>query len=328
MGTSGRLAASKVRGYGKTNLLETPGGTMRSRTLAPAIAGLILLTGLFALSGCGDAVTMTDVSELSDEEALREFVDEHEFFDETEIYGAEPMQAGGTGSREAIDPLTFWREVTERQVVRDVVIDPDQGLAEVTVYKEIWGTLNIIDENMVEYEKPMHHEGTRYAVFERVYADSTPVGQGNQNGNLHRRGRWQLTSISGMLANSVEHLTMNIDWIRVQSATVDVTFEDPLALIAVPDEIMSFELGEEVTVTVSGPPEGSIVFLHARMHRSPLRYEDGVFVGTWTVEHRGAHCAGVQALAHDSVFDSEYPDDSLVWALPYQVAPTTGESEE
>jgi hypothetical protein len=46
-----------------------------------------------------------------------------------------------------------------------------------------------------------------------------------------------------------------------------------------------------------------------------------VFVGTWTVRHPGVHCAGVQALAHDSIFDSEYPDDSLIWAMPYEVAP-------
>ena len=295
---------------------------MRNRMWSSAIAWMLLLAGVALISGCGDAITMTDVSEVSDEEALREFVEEHGFFDESEIYGAEDMIAGGSGSREEIDPLTFWREITERRVVRDVLIDQELGVAEVTVYKEIWGTLNIVDENMVEYEKPMHHEGTRHAVFERVNEDTTAADRGgdqNQHNNRHRHGGWRLTAISGMQANSVEHLTMDIDWIRVQSATVDVTIDDPLALMEVPDEIMSFELGEEVTVTVSGPPEGSILFLHSRRHRSPFVYEGGVFVGTWTVQHRGIHCAGVQALAHNSIFDSEYPDDSLIWAMPYEV---------
>jgi hypothetical protein len=303
---------------------------MRKRMSVPVIAVALLTLGLFVLAGCGDAITMTDVSELNDEEALREFIEDHGFFDETEIYGAESMVSDGSGSREPIDPLTFWREVTERHVVRDVYIDHEQGIAEVTIYKEIWGTLNIIDENMVEYVKPMHHEGVRYAVFQRSYNVST----GDYNASLvsgekyrHRRGRWTLTAISGLVANSVETLTMDIEWIHVQSATVDVTITDPSVLMAVPDEIMNFEMGEDVTVTVSGPPEGAILFLHTRGHRSPFQYDGGAFVGTWTVTHEGVHCAGVQALAHDSIYDSEYPDDSLIWAMPYEVSDEE-ESEE
>jgi hypothetical protein len=277
----------------------------------PAIAAALLTLGLFVLAGCGDAITMTDVSELSDEEALREFIEDHGFFDETEIYGADSMVSDGSGTREEIDPLTFWREVTERHVVRDVYIDHEEGIAKVTIYKEIWGTLNIIDEDMVEYEKPMHHEGVRYAVFERV--PHTELER------RYRRRGWRLTDISGLVANSVETLTMDIEWIHVLSATVDTTITDPSVLMAVPDEIMSFERGEEVTVTVSGPPEDAILFLHTRGHRSPFHYEGGVFVGTWTVTHQGVHCAGVQVLAHDSIYDSEYPDDSLLWAMPYEV---------
>lgn len=294
---------------------------MGKRKPVAAFAAALLTFGLFVLAGCGDAITMTDAGGLSDEEELREFIDEHGFFDETEIYGAESMTIGGSGSREEIDPLTFWREVTERHIVRDVYIDQQQGTAEVTVYKEIWGTLNILDENMVEYEKPMHHEGTRYAVFQRN--EDVPPGNGNDNGNgevnRYRRGRWTLTAISGLVANSVETLTMDIDWIRVQSATVDTTITDPAVLMDVPDDVMHFGLGEEITVTVSGPPEDAILLLHTRHNRSPFHYEDGVFVGTWTTSYEGVHCAGVQALAHDSVFDSDYPDDSLIWAVPYVV---------
>jgi len=291
---------------------------MHRRTPAAGIAGALLALALFVLSGCGDAITMTDVSDLEDEETLREFIEDHGFFDETEIYGADSMTSE-PDTREEIDPLTFWREVTERHVVRDVYIDHEEGTAEVAIYKEIWGTLNIVDENMVEYEKPMHHEGVRYATFQ--LNDDVALADGNGNGGTHRhrRGRWTLTSISGLVANSVETLTMSIDWIHVQSATVDITITDPSLLMAVPDEIMHFELGEEVTVTVSGPPEDAILFLHTRRHRSPFQYVGGEFVGSWTVAHEGVHGAGVQALAHDSIHDSEYPDDSLIWGMPYEV---------
>ncbi len=294
---------------------------MRKRMSVPAVGCALLALGLFAMGGCGDAITMAEVNALDEEQELRDFVEDHGFFDETQIYGVESMTADDTSSRETIDPLTFWREVTERQVVRDVYIDESTGIAEVSIYKEIWGTLHIIDENMVEYEKPMHHEGVRYAVFQRD--DDVSQGNGNESGNgetnRHRRGRWTLIAVSGLLANSVDTLTMNIDWIHVQGGTVDVTITDPSALLEVPDEIMCLEMGEEVTVTVSGPPEGSILFLHTRGHRSPLEYDNGVFVGTWTVNRRGVHCAGVQALAHDSIYDSDYPDDSLIWGMPYEV---------
>lgn len=294
---------------------------MRKRMPVPTVVAALLTLGLFVLAGCGDAITMTDVSDLSDEEALREFIEDHGFFDETEIYGAESMTSDESGSRDAIDPLTFWREVTERHIVRDVYIDHEEGIADVTIYKEIWGTLNIVDENMAEYEKPMHHEGVRYAVFQRNDEVSLEGGNGNGSGETHRhrRGRWTLTDISGLVANSVETLTMDIEWIHVQSASVDTTITDPSVLMAVPDEIMHFEMGEEVTVTVSGPPEDAILFLHTRRNRSPLQYDGGVFAGTWTVTHDGVHGAGVQALAHDSIYDSEYPDDSLIWAMPYEV---------
>lgn len=301
--------------------------------LVPALLTVLVVSSL-VLSGCGDSLTGIEAIEVDDEETLREFVEDHGFFDERGIYDAEGMEASDSGSREAIDPLTFWREVTERHVVRDVLINHEEGTAEVEVFKEIWGTLNIIDENMVEYVKPMHHQGTRYATFARVDDVAPPDGQGNGNGDgngenarrRYRRGRWVLTGVSGLVVES-EVLSMNIDWIRVQSAGVDTTITDPSLLMDVPEDIMHFEVGDEVTVTVSGPPEGSMLFLHTRGHKSPFQYDGGTFTGSWTVNHRGVHCAGVQALAHDSIFDSEYPDDCLIWAMPYAVGPE-GEDEE
>lgn len=292
----------------------------------------VLLTVLAAvaltLSGCGDTLTGAEAIEVTDEETLREFVEDHGFFDEREIYDAEGMVAGGSGSREEIDPLTFWRTVTERHVIRDVHINHEEGTAEVEVFKEIWGILHIVDEEMVEYEKPMHHQGTRYATFARVDDVAPPdEREGDNARRRYRRGRWILTGISGLVVES-EVLTMNIDSIRIQSAGVDTTITDPSLLMDVPEDIMHFEAGEEVTVTVSGPPEDSILFLHTRGHKSPFQYDGEAFTGSWTVGRRGVHCAGVQALAHDSIFDSEYPDDCLVWAMPYAVGAGDEDVEE
>ncbi len=290
---------------------------MRRRWLSVVTFAALVSVGAFALSGCGDATLTGSPAEVDGEAELREFTEDHGFFAEMGPYDGDELTSGDSGTREPIDPLTFWREITERLVVLEFFFDPEEGTCDVTVHKEIWGTLNICDQNMVEYEKPMHHQGTRYAIFERD--DDWEELHGDGSENHYRCGRWTLTDISGFVACS-DTLTMEIEWIQVQSASVDTIITDPSVLMAVPDEIMSFAMGEEVTVTVSGPPEDAILFLHTRHNRSPFTYQgDGTFQGSWTVSYPGPHGAAVQALAHDSIYDSDYPDDSLVWGMPYEV---------
>jgi hypothetical protein len=289
----------------------------RMRTRA-AVAAAIVLSAV-AVAGCGNVLSVSDPAEVADEETLRELMDEDEFFKLGGPYEGIAVAIEGGGTREGIDPLNFWREVTERHIERDIWIDHEAGIAEVEVDAEVWGTFNIVDWEMNHYEKPLHHLGERSAVFE-IDPDWEP-GQGQQGqGTKHRRGRWILAEISGFAARS-ETCTVSIDWIRVESATVDTTITDPLARMSVPEEIMTFEIGDEVTVTVSGPPEDALVFLHAPIHRSPFQYQgDGTFQGVWTVRAPGPHCAWVEALARDSLFDSDYPEDVRIWGMPYEVA--------
>ena len=304
---------------------------MRRRRLVAAGLTALFAASLFAIAGCGDSITMSGPASVDDEGLLREFLEEDEIFDDLGPYDGTQGTVDGGDGRDAIDPLTFWREITERDRYREIIFDPEEGTAQVTVHRDVWGILHIVDQEMDEYEKPFHHEGLRLATFARDPDWEPPHGPQGPHGphppndgspnHPHPRphGPWSVIEVSGFLAQS-EECTISIDWIRVQSASVDVTITDPLALLAVPDEIMAFERDEEVTVTVSGPPEDSIVFLHTRRHRSPLEYAgDGTFTGTWTVTHQGRHTAWVQALAHDTIFDSEYPDDALIWGAPYFV---------
>ncbi len=291
---------------------------MRRRWLSVATFAALVSIGVFALSGCGDTTLTGAPSEVDGEAELREFTEDHGFFAETGPYDDEALTSGDSGTRDPIDPLTFWREITERLVVHEFFFDPEEDTCDVTIHREIWGTLNICDQNMVEYEKAMHHQGIRYAIFE--HDDDWEEFHGGDEGDYyHRRGPWTLTDVSGFVAYS-DTLTMEIEWIHVQSASVDTIITDPSVLMAVPDEIMSFAIGEEVTVTVSGPPEDAILFLHTQRNRSPLAYQgDGTFQGSWTATYQGPQSAAVQALAHDSIYDSNYPGDSLVWGMPYEV---------
>lgn len=311
---------------------------MNGRRSGLVVVALLAL-GLFVFAGCGDTMTMSDPAAVDDEETLREFLEDDEIFDDLGPYEAGRTAFGAQDGRGEIDPLTFWRVVTERDREREIVFDPETGIAEVTVHRDIWGELHIVDESAVEYVKPFHHEGIRYATFVLdeeweppnggENAEGSESGENGQNGNAERhrfrRGPWTLTELSGFLGES-DTLSVSIDWIRAQSPTVDVTITDPLALMAVPDEIMTFEAGEEVTVTVSGPPEDAILFLHRRFWKSPLvPTGGGTFEGTWTVARGGRHTAWVEAMAHGTLFDSEHPDDSLVWGMPYVVGGTDPE---
>ncbi len=286
----------------------------RKRLVLGALAALVT-AGALALGGCGDAI-MSGPSEVSDEQTLRDLMDEDEFFALGGPYGGEPIDLDYPESREGINPLNFWREITDRHINRDIWVDLEEGVAEVEIHGEVWGTFNIVDWEMVQYEKPLHHTGERYAVFELDEQWKPGEGQGEH----HRRGPWHLSAISGWVSQS-DTTTMAIDWVRVQSASVDTTITDPLALMDVPDDIMTFAMGEEVTVTVSGPPDDALLFLHTPLHRSAFQHQgDGTFQGTWTVSCPGPHSAWVEALAHDSLFDSEYPEDVLIWGMPYETA--------
>jgi hypothetical protein len=297
-------------------------------TFLALMAGL-LTASAFLLSGCGDALTSSDPAAVTEEEMLREFVDEDGIFDDMGPYEAGTVAYDSSDTREEIDPLTFWRYVTDRDRNVQVSYDPETGIANVVVERDIWGVLHILDEDMVEYEKDFHHHGLRYATFVKDEDWEPPQnGQGSE-GNAEadgtamrqrfRHGPWELTEISGFVGES-DTLTVTIEQMRIQSATVDLTIDDPLDLLLVPDDVPAFQVGEDVTVTVYGAPEDAILFLHTRHWKSPLQNEGGgTYVGTWTVERPGRHCAWIEAMAHDTIFDSDYPEDTLVWGMPYVV---------
>jgi hypothetical protein len=297
---------------------------MRAKRLILVVHASLLAASLL-LGGCGQSITGTS-GDVSDEMTIRELINNDDWFLESEAYIGTGGGFGQPGDRGEIDPLDFWREVDRRQVDVRVSLDPDLGKADVKVERQIWGRLCIVDEDMNLYEKPMHHTGVRYATFRRITEDSRnlepshPAWYRRWN---HRRRHWLLTQISGVVSQS-EHLTVSIDWIKIEGASVDAVITDPLALLDVPDDIMAFEVGEEITVTVQGPAEDALLFMHVPGSRMPLTYQNGVgtFSGTWTIEtdHAGCRNIWVEAIEHDSIFDSEYPDDVLIWGMPYAVA--------
>jgi hypothetical protein len=203
-----------------------------------------------------------------------------------------------------------------------MIVDPDAGTAEMTVVRDVWGELHIVDEDMVEYVKDFHHTGLRYANFLKDEDWEPPAGGSDHEGGSRpmRHGPWELVEVSGFLAHS-DTVTVAIDLVRVQGDGVDVTIDDPLDLIAVPDGIMQFTEGETVTVTVSGPADGSIVYLHTRHSKTALLpVGGGEYSATVTAGRPGRYNLWVQVIAHDTIFDSEYPEDALIWGVPYVVA--------
>jgi len=309
---------------------------VRKKWMLLSALSLVLAMSAVLLAGCGDALTSSEPASVTDDDMLREFVDQDEIFDDLGPYEA-GMASDGAGSREIIDPLNFWRTVDQREREVEVLFDSETGIANVTVYRDIWGDLHVLSEDMVEYVKPFHHEGVRYATFLKDEDWKPPQGQndnGQNQGTIQgpkdrlRHGPWELVELSGFAAES-DTLTVSIASMRIQGGGVDVTVDDPLELFAVPDELLAFSEGDEVTVTVSGAPPDGILFLHTRGGKTFLESQGGgTFVGTWTVERRGRHCVWVEVMAHDTIYDSEYPEDTLIWGMPYVVSSDETEDPE
>lgn len=296
---------------------------MVRRSAVRTIPALVLAGACAVMfSGCGDSLTMSEPPDLTEEETLNEFIDSDEIFDDVGIYDSGQIEIGGS-DREAIEPLIFWREVTDRTCVREMVVDAELGTADAAIEREVWGSLHIVSKDSMEYEKPFHHSGVRYASFIRDEDWEAPNGPPDDAGNgsrrRHRHGPWELVGLSGFVAAS-DTCTVSIDWMRVQGADVDTTITDPLALIPVPGGIPTFDVGDEITVSVAGPSEDDVVVLHTRHLRARLVFDGSAFTGSWTVLHPGPHTVWVEAIAHGTLYDSEHPDDTLVWGLPYDVA--------
>jgi hypothetical protein len=293
---------------------------------APVVTlAFLVVAALFILGGCGQnqGPVGLDVSD-SDEATLRAFVDEYPDLFTFEYQDG--SQEGGEGIPEStlpkpIDPVAFWREITDKQ--RDVgihIVQDSITTAEVTVTTHIQGLFHTVTMDS-HYTKEIDDTAVRYAYLEKERP-------GPSNGDTRRHGGWTLKKISGWEIVS-NPCTKQINSVQISSSSglVDTVITDISSLWDVED-LLVFEPGDSVTLTVDTGNPDDLVFLHApRVFRRPFKHVGGgVFTGTWVtsqgpsvdVRPRPRH-ATIDVIDHDTVFDDQLPYDSRAWGMVYFV---------
>jgi hypothetical protein len=263
-----------------------------------------LLALLVVMVGCDNKTIAPESPELIvDPELTEPLEDEPILFDfnQDATYLSEPLSEGGTFA-------SIWRDLIRPFDNTWIIEQIGIGLFEVTRYAVIHGTLFVSWEDGSVTQKELTCNGTRRAIVSRP-----------------ARGRpGVLEEVSGALIVT-EGGTVAIERVEVTAGFGTMVIDDPLELVAFPEELLHLSAGEEVTVRVYGLPEDAIVMLRtpqALRYFAPytLEIRDGYFDGTWYAPQvPGLYRAAVDVLSHDTVYAPEAPYDGTAWIMPYVV---------
>ena len=320
---------------------------------------IILGLGLLALWGCSkDALEPT----LSDEEVIEQVIEaieesdmENYFYsnldDENENAFFKPL---GDYLLKPIYPIRFGR-IGIRPIIRNIFIDfPTENTATVTFEKVLEGYFVVLaaytpEENPIEIyrvSKPMVHQFQRIAHFEKI---------GNENDRP--RDRWKLVDFSMALGRSREvnestiaQDALDITYLKIEYDGNVIEIENPLEYLQNRENLLTFERGTEVNLTVHVKNElpqvekvmapnseaTELVRLHFARHR--FRRMHGIrkfdfngtvgenineYLGTWTVgDWAQIHHAAIDVINNGTIFDDDvdqYPYRSVTWGTPYRV---------
>lgn len=317
---------------------------MRTKSLP----GIALLFAAAALAGCGrDSVNSpaaTNTSSLDRAQVAAVVASEPAVVEDNQFESGDPSTMGTApaGTFSAIQPLTFWRRITSvERSFEFAFADSDSAgrptTAIVTVHKRLAGSFDILtgtprtdstaaDTSLEVIHKPLVDHWVRRILLRRFPAST-------RDGNP-----WHVVATSGVKVESRAAET-RITSLRVQSAGVDTTFEDPLQLMFL-RRIPRLDPGAQVTLTVTTLRNDDVVVMCMRMHRFRFHNNgDNTYTGVWTVpDPRMGDMGGpgpgpggmmqppilhfgVNALSRGTLFDDQAPYDSQAWILPFLLTP-------
>jgi len=287
---------------------------------------LLLFLGLSGLiaAGCGDDSASPGVGsdDQLDQDAIGLLMTgASDYFDGGQALSDDRVAVENTGGKltpqgAPIESFYFVREITSRDVHREIVIDRVEGqrpIATVSSEIELDGIFHLFyDDPESIYlpgvlDKPLaavaHH---RARFVRRIDAE--------------RHRGWRLVAVSAAEILS-EPTTKDIVSLEILSNSVQRTIDDPLALVRIAD-LPTFEPGEAVTLRVTTTDATDYVFLHTGTQKDEFRpLGNGVFEGTWRVgERQGRRHVGIDVLDAETLFDDVAPYDSAMWVLHYRVA--------
>lgn len=307
----------------------------------------IVFMAAAALSGCGASQNLApNLSSPGAEEAQvsqsiaesPDIVEDNVFaaLDETAVGTPQGSGLGAPSSEELIHPLRYWRHI--RSIERrfefafsdsDSTGRPTRAL--VVIHRQLRGNFNIAvgdppvmeadlpgeprDTTLDIIRKPLGDHWVRRVALERV----RDADDGAAERRLHRP--WRIVAASGVrITSTIEARPTRISSLNLRSAGLDTTITDPLALRRL-HHILKFEPEAEVAITVTTERPDDVVVLMHRDRRFRMRPNgDNTYSGVWRAPLRvGFHHLGVNALAHDTLFDDQAPYSSQAWFLHYVV---------
>jgi hypothetical protein len=294
------------------------------------VGGMILVLFVLFFLSCGKK--STNPAPDLDKEAILKLVAEDTTTFTEEITDTSVPDTSVFPKIAGVDTVKFWwRKINSITRIKTVSIYPADSThpcpyADVTVMDTLTGNLHILARdssgNRVRSIKSLKDVATRSAYYEKRGTNNSPY-----------RG-WSLEGVSGLVSYSVlvPISTRQINQVHLASSRgYNRTFtEDSITAITLKDSILTFVIGDTITLTVTTGDSTDSVYLHTstyyyrRPHRSSfVNTGDSTFTGSWVIggdvlgasEHRHA---AIDVIKH-STLDGDDPYDSRIWGVIYRV---------
>jgi len=285
---------------------------------------LLALAGL-ALAGCGHSTNSTQASTAaptgSDQAQVAGVLGDNPDYVNEDLFNSQIAQSyDETAGMAAIQPLRFWREITNVQSTFDTQFGPPDSTghptsALVTIHRHLTGTFNIVagsttpgDTSRSLVQKPLDDDWTRKIALVRGpsrFGPDIPL--------------WHLAGTSGVQVSTNGGST-RLDSLRILSTNLDTTITDPLELHRM-RRLFFVPEGSEVTLTAYTASSTDVVLFYGHDQRRRFANNgNGTYTFTFTAgRFIGLRNFGVDALSHGTLFDDAAPYDSNAWIFPYVV---------
>ena len=287
---------------------------------------LLAIAGL-ALAGCGHSTNSTQASTAApsgtDQAQVAGVLAENPDYVNEDLFASQISQSYDESvGAAAINPLRFWRSITDVQTSFDTQFGPPDSTgrpttALVTIHRHLTGSFNIVagsttpmDTSRALIQKPLADDWTRKIALERLPDRFGPAIT-----------RWHLAGTSGVTVQSQGGVTQ-IKSLRIQSANMDTTIMDPLELHRLRRIFFVPEAGTVTLTATTGNASDIVLFYGHDSRRRFASNGDGTFTFTFTADRFiGLRNFGVDALSHGTLFDDTAAYDSNAWIFPYVVLP-------
>jgi len=286
---------------------------------------LLALVGL-VLAGCGHSTNSTQASTAaptgSDQAQVAGVLADNPDYVNEDLFQSQTSQAyDESATAAAINPLRFWRTITDVQSTFDTQFGPPDSTGKpntalVTIHRHLTGTFNVVagptatDTSRSLIQKPLDDDWTRKIALVRLpdlFGPAIP--------------RWRLAGTSGVDVQTRGGVT-HVDSLRIRSDALDTTITDPLELHRL-RRIFLVPGGTVVTLTAYTASATDVVLFYDHDERRRFTNNgNGTYTFTFTAgRFIGLRNFGVDVLSHGNLFDDTAAYDSNAWIFPYVVMP-------